>query len=416
MMKILFVSPCYYPAIGGVETQARLIAQEWAKKHQVSMAAANFGFRHPQYVPGWLGKKMMIESLYNNLLAPTYSSFKDGDIPVHAVTPSLIDRLRLLPILLRNLPLLRRYTDPFLDWFSYQCYRSVFQRKLEKLMQSVDVVHCLLADYLGFTALDAAKKQGIPCVCTPYVHPGQSGENSVIIQTYPRFEAVGALTEGDRQKLISMGVPAEKLHILGVIPLLPATTNPDKFRQQHNLVDVPVIVFVGRRSAYKGTKALLSAAHQVWQTIPNAHFVFVSPKTSESSEWFENADPRIHYLGKVSDQEKADAIAACNIFCMPSLFEILPAVYLEAWSYGKPVIGGKAQSVPELIEGNNPGFAVEQTPEEIAAAITKLLEDPIVSQNLGDNGKALVTQNYPLSAVVSKSQSLYQKVIKSQKS
>ncbi len=101
---------------------------------------------------------------------------------------------------------------------------------------------------------------------------------------------------------------------------------------------------------------------------------------------------------------------------MPSLLESLPTVYLEAWSYSKPVIRGKAQGVPELIEGNNAGFAVEQTPEEIGAAITKLLEDPILSQNLGDNGKALVTQNYPLSAVVSKSQSLYQKVIESQKS
>jgi hypothetical protein len=165
------VSPCYYPAIGGVETQARLIAQELPKKHQVSIAVANFGFRHPQYVPGWLGKKMMIESLYNNLLAATYSSFKDGDIPVHSVTPSLSDRLLLLPIL----PLLRRNTEPFFDWFSYQYYRSFFQPKLEKLMQGFDVVHCLLANYFGFAARDAAKKLGIPCVCTPYVHPGQSG-------------------------------------------------------------------------------------------------------------------------------------------------------------------------------------------------------------------------------------------------
>ncbi len=414
-MKILFVTPSYYPAIGGVEIQARLIAQELAKKHQVSIAAANFGFRHPP-VPGWLGKRMRIDSLYNNLLAPSYPSFQDGDIFVHAVTPNLSDRLRLLPILLPNLPLLRRYTESFIDWYSYQCYRLVFQPKLEKLMQSVDVVHCLMADNLGFAALDAAKKLGIPCVCTPYVHPGQYGDGSFCIQTYPRFEAVGALTEGDRQKLISMGVPAEKLHIFGVVPMLPATVNPDEFRQQHNLVDVPVILFLGRRSAYKGVKALLSAAHQVWQTIPNAHFVFVGSDTPESLEWFENADSRIHRLGKVSEQEKGDAIAACNIFCMPSLFEILPAVYLEAWSYGKPVIRGKAQGVPELIEGNNAGFAVEQTPEKISAAITKLLEDPILSQNLGDNGKALVTQNYPLSAVVSKSQSLYQKVIESQKS
>jgi glycosyltransferase involved in cell wall biosynthesis len=72
--------------------------------------------------------------------------------------------------------------------------------------------------------------------------------------------------------------------------------------------------------------------------------------------------------------------------------------------------------VPELIEGNNAGFAVEQTPEAISAAITKLLQDPALSQNLGENGKALVNQNYSLSAVVSKSESLYQKVIESQKS
>jgi glycosyltransferase involved in cell wall biosynthesis len=176
-----------------------------------------------------------------------------------------------------------------------------------------------------------------------------------------------------------------------------------------------LILFVGRRSAYKGIKALLSAAHQVWQTIPNAHFVFVSPDTPESLEWFENADSRIPYLGKVSEQEKGDAIAACDIFCMPSLFEILPTVYLEAWSYSKPVIGGKAQGVPQLIEGNNAGFAVEQTPEKIGVAITKLLQYPIQSQNLGDNSKALVNQNYSLSAVASKSESLYQKVIQSQK-
>ncbi len=47
MMKILFVTPSYYPAIGRVEIQARLMAQELAKKHQVSIAVANFGFRHP---------------------------------------------------------------------------------------------------------------------------------------------------------------------------------------------------------------------------------------------------------------------------------------------------------------------------------------------------------------------------------
>lgn len=78
-------------------------------------------------------------------------------------------------------------------------------------------------------------------------------------------------------------------------------------------------------------------------------------------------------------------------------------------------IGGKAQGVPQLIEGNNAGLAVEPTTDKIGAAITKLLQDPILSQNLGDNSKALVNQNNSLSVVVSKSESLYQKLIEYQK-
>ena len=78
-------------------------------------------------------------------------------------------------------------------------------------------------------------------------------------------------------------------------------------------------------------------------------------------------------------------------------------------------IGGKAQGVPQLIEGNNAGFALEQTPDKIGAAISKLLQDPILSQNLGDNSKALVNQNSSLLAVVSNIQSLYQKLIEYQK-
>ena len=46
----------------------------------------------------------------------------------------------------------------------------------------------------------------------------------------------------------------------------------------------------------------------MWRSAPDTHFVFIGPSSPESEDWFVNQDARIHYLGKVSDQEKADAV------------------------------------------------------------------------------------------------------------
>ena len=116
------------------------------------------------------------------------------------------------------------------------------------------------------------------------------------------------------------------------------------------------------------------------------------------------------YLGKVSAQEKADALAACDVFCMPSMSEILPTVYLEAWSYGKPVIGGLAHGLPELVEGNGGGLAVGQEGTVVAAAILALLTDPGHRRRMGEAGRRLVEQRYAVPAVTSQLLSLYESV------
>lgn len=228
---------------------------------------------------------------------------------------------------------------------------------------------------------------------------------------YQRSQAVIGLVESDRQYLESLGVPAEKLHTVGVSPDLPPTSDPQQFRQQHGLVDVPLIVYAGRMMPQKGAKALLDSTALVWQTLPEAHFVFIGPSTAESTLWFQQPDPRVLYLGKVSHQEKANALAACDVFCMPSLSEILPTVYLEAWSYGKPVIGGLAEGLPALVAGNQAGITVSQAPEQVAESVIKLLQNPDLRAQFGSAGQALVTQNYTVEAVVSSLETLYSQLI-----
>ena len=402
-MNILFISQYYYPVVGGVEIHTRQVAHEFAKNHQVAVVTGNFT-TYP--LPGRLGM------LHNNLLAPYAPDIFDDPVWVHALTPRWYERLRLFPIAVRAIPRLQRYAYHPLHEFGYRWFQATYLARLQQLMPGVDLVHSLGSGYLGWTAQAAARRRGIPFVCTPVMHPGQWGCDPLSVASYQQAEAVIALQEGDRQNLLAVGVPEERLHVIGASPDLPATVAPEAFRQQHGLQDVPVILFVGRMVAHKGAKAVLDAAQLVWQSHPEAHFVFIGPTTTESLEWFKDADPRILGLGKVSLQDKANALAACDIFCMPSTSETLGIVYLEAWTYGKPVIGGKNNGLEQLIAGNQAGICADQDPLEISQAILKLLSDPALRQAYGQAGQALVHQKFSVAAVAHELEILYAEQIK----
>ena len=397
-MNIYLVAQNYHPFVGGVETHVRQLARELARADTVSVAAVNFATSR---LPARL------QVLHTSLLAPQSEGYLDGDVPVHALTPTWTDRVRMLPIGARAIPRLQRYAYHALTEFGYRWYHTVYFPRLLDLMRSADLVHSLAGGYLGWTAQAAARELEIPFVCTPFVHPHQWGDDPASVAYYQRADAVIALVESDRRYLLSLGVPATKLHTVGVAPELPAAADPKGFRQRHGLAGAPLVLYVGRMMAQKGARSVLDAAELAWEKHPDTRFVFIGPPSTESSDWFTNADRRILHLGPVSLQEKADALAACDLFCMPSTSEILPTVYLEAWSYGKPVIGGTADGLAELVEGNGAGIAITQRPQAISQAIVMLLDDSDERAQMGQRGKALVERCYSLRAVVDAHRSLY---------
>ena len=398
-MNILFVTQNYLPFIGGVELQTQMAAQELSKRHRVTVAAMNFA-------PGHLPQRLM--TLHDSLLAPRFDGYHDGPVPVHSLTPRLWERLRLLPIAVRALPVIQRHAFHGLSRFAYRAYRAVYVPRLRKLMAGVDIVHSHAAGHLGWAAEEAARSLGLPFVCTPYVHPSQWGDGPDDVAYYNRCDTVIALLESDQQNLAKIGVPETLLRIIGVMPVVSPTADPAGFREKHNLGDHPVVLFVGRMITHKGFRALLEAAPEIWKHTPEARLVFAGPAAPAEAAAFENADPRILFLGRCSDQEKSDALASCDLFCMPSTSEILPTVYLEAWSYGKPIVGGRAPGLPELIEGSGGGVAVEQNPDAVAEAVLRFLTDPALRQRCGQRGQELVAENYSVEAVTGQLETLYQ--------
>lgn len=402
-MRILLINQNYHPFIGGVETQMRLVAHGLSAEHHVDVAAVMFAqSRVPQ----------RLAVLEANLLAPRYSSYSDGKVAVSSLTPTPLDRVKMLPIAMRAMPKLQRYAFHPLHRFGYPWYRSAFLPKLRKLAARADVIHCFAFGYLGWASLEAARSAGVPFVCTPFVHPHQWGDGPDDVKFYKRCDALIALVETDREYLISLGIPPEKIHVIGVSPELPDSVDPAAFRQRHGLGQSPVVLYIGRMMSQKGASAVLAAAPLVWNKHPEARFVFIGPANPQEASQFAGRDPRIQYLGKVSLQEKADALSACDIFCMPSMSEILPTVYLEAWSYGKPVVGGLAHGLRELVEGNGGGLVAAQEPAELSGVLSKLLDDPQLRGQFGARGKQLVAEQYSVPAVTRSLLELYQSVQK----
>ncbi len=403
-MNVALVCSNYYPFVGGVEVHARQVAHEMVRRgHRVKVIAGNFA-------PSTLSKHFKV--LQDDLLAPAYADFDDDGVPVYALTPSRIDRVRMLPIGVRAIPKLRRVAFHSLRRVGYRAYRSVYTPRLEQLLADVDVVHSLTFNYLGWTAQQVAHTRKVPFVVTPFVHPQQWGDCPDDVHYYKKAQAVIGLVPTDSAYLHQIGVDSKKIHTIGVSPELPPQSDGPAFRDKHNIaLDAPLVVYIGRMMAQKGAKAVLESAAHVWKKRPETRFVFIGPIVPAESAIFDNLDGRILYLGKVGAQEKADALAACDVFCMPSMSEILPTVYLEAWSLKKPVVGGRAHGLPELLEQSGGGIAAEQTSEAVAQSLDQLFDDPKLRGEMGENGYELVENKYSVSAVTGALENLYRNVL-----
>ncbi|MGE0451154.1 MAG: glycosyltransferase family 4 protein [Vicinamibacterales bacterium] len=433
-MKILLVSIGYPPHIGGAQTQARFVAQQLSRRHHVEVAAVAFSVHSS--VPPWLfaARDRVVAVLraiarrtgtYDGALArrfrrmrefcadfdmylwfKPYPDHADGPVKVHSLAPSHLARLPLIVaawIASRDAePGQRR--EVFLRAF----FDRLYLPRLRAAMQGQEVVHSLADGYLGWAAEQAARERGLPFVITPYVHPGHHGEDDQNVEFYRRADAVFALLETGQATLAKLGVPRERLRLSGVVPLLPSSVDPVGFRQREGLGTRPMVLFVGRIMDYKGVHAMLAATAQVWAAVPDAHFCFVGPSERGSHEAITRLDDsRVRYLGVLSEQDKGDALSACDVFCMPSIAEILPAVYLEAWTYGRPVVGGLAHGLRELIEGNDAGVVVSHDPAEVARALVALLTDPVRRRELGENGRALVRRRFTADALTAALESAY---------
>ena len=392
-MNFLYTLTSYSPAIGGAQIHQHLLAQQMQKNHTVKVIS-----HWDRNRTDWL--------LGTTLKAPRKSEDYSADgISVHCMGISRLEKLRMAPFLPIYYPLMR---------LALPAISNVLKNHLTAHAKTASLIHNVRIGREGLTAasLQAARQWDIPFVLTPVHHPRWVGwRYKCYIDLYRQADGIFTLTQSEKQTLISLQVDPQKIHVIGHGPIVSETSDANAFRLKHK-IEEPIVLFLGQHYDYKGYRQLLEATGLVWQKYPGTQFVFIGPSVKESEKAFSLAtDPRIHRLGKVSLQEKTNALAACTLLCVPSSQESFGGVYTEAWMFDKPVIGCDIPAVSEVIDNGINGFLIPQQANSIAQRILDLLSDPGLAKSMGKNGRAKVKQHYTWPIIAQKAQDAYDKIL-----
>lgn len=141
-------------------------------------------------------------------------------------------------------------------------------------------------------------------------------------------------------------------------------------------IDGPTICFLGRHEPRKGLDVLLAAMAY----LPSDVRLWVASEGPQTQQLKARTagDPRVTWLGRISDDEKASRLRGATVFCAPSLGgESFGVVLLEAMAAAVPVV---ASDIPAYRcvarEGTDALLVPPGDPRALAAGLSQMLGDP----------------------------------------
>ena len=183
--------------------------------------------------------------------------------------------------------------------------------------------------------------------------------------------------------------------------------------------DLPVFGWVGRLDRKKRVEDFIQAAAIVRAGGRQARFVVIGGPDAfmpEYADWLRDLagalglDGDLRFLGDRADVPRL--LAGLDALVWLSRGEGMPHVIAEAGAARLPVIATRDNGSEEQITDGETGlFVPHESPEAVAAAMTRLLDDPALRGRLGSALRAKVEREYSAAAVARRWEALFDEVI-----
>ncbi|MEM2338355.1 MAG: glycosyltransferase family 4 protein [Candidatus Bathyarchaeia archaeon] len=388
-MKVCFVSPSYFPTIGGTEVAIYE-----------------------------LGKRLVNKGCEVVLVTPTPSVRSkcedDSGMDVYRV-PIPLELSMLSPIHFYG----RLFPPPLIS-------TRVLLKILEKNKnRKIDILHQFHLFYLGATCVFAKKILKIPLITSlmgwdtydplhplPRLHQPYlefvMGHSNLITSPSKRLLSCMSQAHKEKVRVIPHGVDISRFNI---------HVNRNEQKEKLGVKSDEILALAVQRLApKKAVEHLIYAMSIVSKENPKVKLVIVGdgPEKARLTELTRKLgiNQNVVFKGFVDSQDLPKYYLACDIFVLHSLYEQFGIVLVEAMACGKPVISTTVGAIPEIVDNEKIGFLVEpKNPKQLADAILKLANDEKLRKKFGEEGKKKAKENYDWNIIVEKYLKVYKQLI-----
>lgn len=269
----------------------------------------------------------------------------------------------------------------------------------------IDIIHAHAPMPCGHAAMLLSRELKLPYIVS--VHgldaystnqvPGRAGEwcRRVSQQVFHRAKRVVCISEHVRAEVLGGGTAVRTSVVYNGVDtgmFSPGEQSP---------AQAPSILSVGNLIPIKGHETLIRAVASVSTTHPNLRLDIVGdgPEHDRLIELTQQLGlrDRVFFLGRRSRHEVARLQRNCTLFALPSRYEGLGCVYLEAMSSSKVAIGCRGQGIEEIIRHGSSGWLVgPENVKELAAGLTTLLENPALREYIAEQARQTIIHGLTL--------------------
>lgn len=258
-----------------------------------------------------------------------------------------------------------------------------------------DVVHIHRTSFIR--AVRWCHKRGL---CTVYTERGDPSNYGIW-----NAEAVEALYSADRVTVLSEAAKRGLIRSTGykrsVDIIYSMVLDPKELDEAVSAVidtDPIVVTYVGRLVKGKGVNYLLEAAANVLSLQPNVRFDIVGDGPARDQlvreAWELSIQSQVNFLGYIDNSLIPSILRSTSIFVLPSLSEGFGTVVVMAMASGVAIVTTTVGVSTEVLEHGVSGMLVPPgSPDELAAALKELIENPILRKEMGRKARMAYEQN-----------------------
>ena len=173
------------------------------------------------------------------------------------------------------------------------------------------------------------------------------------------------------------------------------------FRRRHRLHG-PIGLYGGRIDPGKGCEELIEYFSEYVKGGGEASLVLMGVKLMPLPE-----EPFIRFAGRLSDQERMQALEAATVVVVPSPYESLSLLALEAFAMGTPILANaRSEVLVDHCHNSNAGLYYSDR-YEFTEALRLLVADHRLRASMGTNGREYIRRNYRWDVIIGKYEKIF---------